>query len=572
MKIIHRSGVENCTIPQWNLDPVLTRIFATRGIKDTSELVYHVKDILPPNLKDIEVATTLICDAILAQQRIRIIGDYDTDGATSTALAMRFFKDIGYQQVDYYIPDRQTEGYGLNLQIVEHAKQQGVALLITVDNGIAALEAVAYAKKLGLQVVVTDHHLPTEQLPPADAIVNPQQKGCTFASKNIAGVGVIFYVLTCVRTQLRTRGYFVATNLTVPNMTHYLDLVAIGTVADVVPMDYNNRLMVSLGINLIRQKNTSLGLCELIRIAGRSAKTFTSIDIGFSLSPRLNAAGRVGNMRFSVDCLLSSQEQQAKSAASLLQTFNLQRRDIEKDMLKIAQEQIQQVYGNYIATGIVLYDPRFHLGVSGIVANKVKEQYNVPVIVLANTAQSGVCSGSARSIGEYHIKDALARIDQQAHLDLVFGGHKLAAGLTLNLTNLSTFRQVFGQDVDAFFHGQFPEVVYETDGQLGNNYFCSSFARAITYDHPWGEAFPAPKFDGEFELYRQFVVNHQHLRVILRLSNGQTISGMYFNFDHTFWPNRSIRRVRAVYQFNTACNSDDTSFSLIIRAMEPVMP
>jgi single-stranded-DNA-specific exonuclease len=368
MKIVHRYQQDNESIPNWHLDPILTRIFWSRGIRKIDELVYNINNILPPNFKGMNQAANIIAEAVMFSKKIRIIGDYDADGATSTALAMRFFKDIDFPAADYYIPKRQNDGYGLNSDIVDIANEQGIELLITVDNGITAIDAVKRAKELGLSVVITDHHLPASLYPMADAIVNPHQEGCEFKSKNLAGVGVIFYVLTCVRTILRQKGYFSIRNCSEPIMSRYLDLVAVGTVADIVSMDYNNRLMVSLGIQLIRKHMTSAGVEELIKVSGKRSINFTSLDIGFALSPRLNAAGRIDDMKYGVNCLLANDIYEAKTSATLLHGFNMRRKDLEKEMYNIAIDQVRIIYGEHIRTGIVVYHPNFHIGISGILA------------------------------------------------------------------------------------------------------------------------------------------------------------------------------------------------------------
>lgn len=570
MKIIRRCPNGAVNIPRWQLDPVLTRIFWSRGIKNPQELVYNINDILPPNFKGINNASEIIAGAVVGSKKIRVIGDYDADGATSTALAMRFFKDIGFSNIDYYIPKRQNDGYGLNEDIVDNAKQQGVELIITVDNGISAVDAVKKAKDYGMQVVITDHHLPAEKYPIADAIVNPHQEGCEFKSKNLAGVGVIFYVLACVRAALRRHGYFAARSCQEPIMSSYLDLVALGTVADIVPMDYNNRLMVSLGIGLIRKHNTSLGIEELIKVSGRRSINFTSTDICFSVSPRLNAAGRIDDMKYGVDCLLSNDSHDAKTGATLLHSFNLRRRDIETEMYSIARDQIKAEYGDIVRTGIVIYHPDFHSGVSGILAAKLLDELNVPVIVFADNKTTNILTGSGRSLGDYHLRNALERIGALGDMFKAFGGHKNAAGVSLYRDKLAEFKRLFSQDVDLFFNGVFPEKNYVTDGELADPYFSSSFARALVYDHPWGADFPSPDFDGVFFLIKQIVVKNDHLRLLMRLENGKEIWAMYFYYDKTVWPNNRVNKVRVVYCFDIKSNSDDGVFGLIIRAMEPV--
>lgn len=570
MKIIQRQSFfpkDNQT--NWKIDPVLSSIFRARGITDIKELIYDIKKLLPPVLKGINEASNIIADAIMQDKKIRVVGDYDADGATSTALAMRFFRDINYQYIDYYIPNRHDEGYGINKNIVEQAHNENIDLIITVDNGISAIDEIQLAKQYQIKVVITDHHIPMEKLPVADAIVNPKQTDCPFESKNLAGVGVIFYVLTVVRTVLRERGFFSATNCSIPIMSNYLDLVAIGTIADMVSMDYNNRLMCNYGINLIRNKNTSYGLEELIKVTGSSCQNFKSSDISFALSPRLNAAGRLADMKYGVDCLLASNVQDAKVSANLLHVFNTQRKDIESKMMRLAVTEIEQQPNNTTKSGIVICGKNFNIGVVGIIAAKLKDKYQKPVIVFTETTD-GFISGSGRSVEGYNIHEGLTRINENTpNLIDSFGGHKGAAGITIRYSNLSEFEAAFLSDIETYMdssenHG----IVYISDGVLPPSYFTPSFARALVYDQPWGCDFPIPDFDGVFLVVKQVAINGRLLRLNLRLEDGSNVWAMYFNYDTNVWPNSNIRMIHAVYCFDISKNSDDTAFNLIIRGVD----
>lgn len=566
MKIVRRLDGNSC-LPKWDLDPILTRIFWSRGIRDPRELSYSLSRLQQPLFKDLELATALIAQAIIDNTDILVAGDYDCDGATSTALALRFFKTIEYHHVTYSIPNRNSEGYGLSVPMVEKAHAQGVGLIITVDNGISALEAVAKAQKLGIKVVITDHHLPPQKLPAAEAIVNPQREDCTFKSKNIAGVGVIFYVLTSVCRALEKAGYFAQRDLMVPDMRTFLDLVAVGTVADVVPMDYNNRVMVSYGIDLIRRKNTSQGLKELIRLAKCPLSNFTSSTIGFGLSPRLNAAGRLDDMCHGVDCLLTDEEYDARVKAAFLDGLNGRRRELEKHMLVHAHELITKVRSETLAS-IVIYSDSFLRGISGVVASRLQEEFLQPVVVFADGSEPGTLIGSARAGGDFHMRESLEFIAESYPNEvLAFGGHKTAAGITIKSEFLGKFRSLLERAaLVSQPHGQ--EKVFVTDGELPPGYIIAPFARTLVFDQPWGKDFAIPEFDGVFMLLKMRVVG-AHLRVLLRLADGREIWGMYFYFDQALWPASGPGMVRLVYGLDINSNRDDASISLIVRGMEP---
>ncbi|MGN1392562.1 MAG: single-stranded-DNA-specific exonuclease RecJ [Succinivibrionaceae bacterium] len=565
MKIEHRkSDNDKDLAKEWNLDPIFANLFITRGITTKSDLIYDIQNLLPPTLKGIDEACCILADAISLNKKIRIIGDYDTDGATSTALAMRFFQEISYKNVDYYIPNRHEEGYGINNNIVKKAKDDNVDLIITVDNGICANESINLARTLGIDVVVTDHHIPSRALPNANAIVNPKQNDCPFPSKNLAGVGVIFYVLIKVRTELKSKKFFEKNNIAIPIMSNYLDLVAIGTISDMVPLDYNNRLMVNYGIGLIRKKTTSKGVEHLIRINGGNCANFKSSDISYVISPLLNSAGRIAEMKYGVDCLLAKDVNEAKVQANILYAFNNKRKDIEKQMMSDALFQISNQ--KQIKSSIIVYGKEYNVGVIGIIAAKLKDKYGVPVIVFAPINDNKL-AGSARSTDYYHIQEGLSRInDEHPELLLAFGGHKGAAGLTIDADNLSVFKEIFDKDLTKNRNLlKDEEPIYITDGALPNVYFSPSFVRAVVFDQPWGMDFPSPNFDGIFYVSRQMMVSDKLLSFNLRLDNGNEVRAVYFNYDKELWSSQRARVIQAIYSFDACRNSNDSSFNLIIR-------
>ena len=568
MKIIRRlpQNIEKKFIG--NLDPILTRLFLSRGVDDVRNLIYTPKNLLKPNFLDIEKAAIRIVKAIEYGESIRVVGDYDADGATSTSLMIRFFNDIGYKKINYYIPKR-SEGYGISSDIVTKAKNDGISVLITVDNGISAFDAALKAKELEIDLIITDHHLPSEVLPLAYAIVNPQRKDCPFESKCICGCGVAFYLVIEIRKILREHNFFKSNNLNEPNVAYYLDLVAIGTISDVVELDHNNRVMVQLGLERIRRGLTSKGILELIKKGKKNPSNLTINDIGFCISPKLNAAGRVEDMRFGVECLLANNEYDAKVNVSLLETFNEKRKQIEKEMYQEALSIISSQYGSNPKTGMVIYDENFHSGIVGILAGKLVNEFNVPIIVFSKNLSTGKLVGSARSIDSYHIKEALDRINAK-HPLVAYGGHKQAAGLTIELANLEEFKIDFASDVNSIFNGNFPDKIFTTDGPLSRFYFSSSFIRTLIYDHPWGHLFPEPLFDGEFYVLKQYVVKDLHMRVLLSFPSGENVWAMYFFYDKTMWPNFRTRAAKVVYNFDISANSDDARYSLIIRGMTPL--
>jgi len=551
----------------------LARVYASRGITDQAQLGRHLAELLPDNqLKDIELAAGRIADAIEQQQSILIVGDFDCDGATSTALAVLGLRGLGGQQVNYLVPDRFRFGYGLSPELVEFASANSPQLIITVDNGISSLEGVDKAAQLGIDVVVTDHHLAGEQLPKAVAIVNPNQPACSFAAKSTCGVGVMFYVLIAVRRELLQRDWFTRQNLAAANLAELLDLVALGTVADVVPLEQNNRALVFQGIKRIRAGRARPGLLALIEVAGRRREKLVASDLGFAIAPRLNAAGRLEDMSIGIECLLTDHPERARELAQQLDQLNVERRAIEREMQQQAvgylDELSEQLQG---ASGVSLFDERWHQGVIGILASRIKERTFRPTIAFA-PGEGGEVKGSGRSIPGFHMRDGLALINtQNPGLIKKFGGHAMAAGLTLDAENLPAFNSAFAKLVADSMQGDDLTRVLETDGQLSGAEFNLELAQLFREAGPWGHQFPEPLFDNQFEILQQRLVGKQHLKLVLMEPlSGVAVDAIQFNIDTAQWPNEGISRVRVVYKLDINEFRGQRSVQLLIEHLEPV--
>jgi single-stranded-DNA-specific exonuclease len=514
-------------LEQQGLHPLLARLYAARGIKDKSELDYELKSLIPPTaLTNATAAAHLLADAIEADAKMLIIGDYDCDGATATAVGMRALKMLG-ADVNFLLPDRFKLGYGLSPEIVDVAAQQSPDLIITVDNGIASLEGVARAQQHGIATLITDHHLPAETLPEADCIVNPNQPGCDFPSKCIAGVGVMFYVMLALRAELRERGYFA--KRPEPNFATLLDLVALGTVADVVKLDRNNRILVSQGLKRMRAGQMQPGIAALFKAAGRDAKKATAMDLGFILGPRLNAAGRLADMRLGVECLLTDDASRALQIAQELDTLNRERREIESGMQEQALALLDSLDANEASPGIALFDESWHEGVVGILASRIKDKLHRPVFAFA-PGEGGIVKGSGRSIPGLHLRDALDLVAKRAPGLLIrFGGHAMAAGATVNAENFEKFKSLFAEVAGELLAPADLTRTLETDGNLEGGYISLATARLLE-NEIWGQGFPAPLFMDDFEVEQQRVLKEKHLK--LRLRKGDTrIDAIQFNFS-----------------------------------------
>jgi single-stranded-DNA-specific exonuclease len=514
-------------LEQQGMHPLLARLYAARGVVDKSELDYELKSLIPPTaLTNSSEAAMILADAIEAEARLLIIGDYDCDGATATAVGVRALKALG-AQVSFLVPDRFKLGYGLSPEIVDVAAGQSPDLIITVDNGIASLEGVARAQELGIATLITDHHLPGETLPAADCIVNPNQPGCTFPSKCIAGCGVMFYVMLALRAELRSRGFFA--DRPEPNFANLLDLVALGTVADVVKLDRNNRILVSQGLKRMRAGQLQPGLAALFKATGRDAKKASAFDLGFLIGPRLNAAGRLADMSLGIECLLTDDPSRALQIAQELDTLNRTRREIESGMQEQALQLLESIDTEDAAAGIALFDASWHEGVVGILASRIKEKLHRPVFAFA-PSEGGIIKGSGRSIPGLHLRDALDLVAKRAPDLLVrFGGHAMAAGATLKADNFGRFQQLFASVANELISPADLTRTLETDGPLEGGYLSLETARLLE-NEVWGQGFPAPLFMDEFDVEQQRVLKEKHLKLKLRKGNTR-IEAIQFNFS-----------------------------------------
>ena len=518
-------------LEQAGVHPLLARLYAARGIQDAATLDASLAQLLPPTgLKGIEAAAVLLADAMAANKKLCVVADYDCDGATACAVALRGLRLLGAKQVSYIVPDRVVDGYGLTPPIAERVKASGADVLITVDNGIASVEGVATARKLGLQVLVTDHHLPATVLPEADAIVNPNQPGCTFESKALAGVGVMFYVLLVLRAELRKRGVFAAEQQ--PKLDTLLPLVALGTVADVVKLDANNRRLVAQGLARVRKGQMPAGMTALFAAAGRTSEKCTSQDFGFALGPRINAAGRLSDMTLGIECLTTDDVGRATELATQLDRINRERREIEGDMREQALELAQEMFDpeEEPPSALCVFDPDFHEGVVGIVAAKLKDLHHRPTFVFAPSQAVGKeheLKGSGRSIPGFHLRDALDLVAKRhPGVLLRFGGHAMAAGCTLEEDNLATFEEALQQVAQEWLDEATLQRRLETDGPLLPEYRRPELADTLARE-VWGQGFAPPTFSEEVEVLGQRLVGEKHLALKLR-HHGQPVDGIWF--------------------------------------------
>ena len=518
-------------LEQAGIHPLLARLYAARGVTGTEELDDALAKLVPPStMRGLPQAATLLADAIAQNKRLCIVADYDCDGATACAVAIRGLKLLGAQHVRYIVPDRIVDGYGLTAPISQRVKDSGADVLITVDNGIASMDGVAHARALGLQVLVTDHHLPAAELPNADVIVNPNQPGCPFESKSIAGVGVMFYVLLALRSELRTRGVFDAA--TQPKLDTLLPLVALGTVADVVKLDANNRRLVAQGLKRVRAGALPAGLASLFIAAGRVAAVATTFDFGFALGPRINAAGRLSDMTLGIECLLTDDPARADELAKTLDGINRQRREIEGDMREQAMLIAESLFeeGDAPPPAICVFDPDFHEGVVGIVASRIKDKLHRPAFVFAASAAPGKeheLKGSGRSIPGFHLRDALDLVAKRyPGVLLRFGGHAMAAGCTITEEGLDDFEQGLIQVAQEWLDAATLTRRMDTDGPLAPEYRRVELVDAL-HKEVWGQGFAAPTFSEEVEVISQRLVGEKHLSLKLK-HQGQPVDGIWF--------------------------------------------
>ena len=548
---------------------LLTRLYAARGVQSQAELDKSLARLIPyQQLKGIDAAVDLLVVALEQRQRILIVGDFDADGATASTVGMLGLRLLGAAHVDYLVPNRFEYGYGLTPEIVKVALTRTPQLLITVDNGISSIEGVAAAKEAGLSVLVTDHHLPGNELPAADAIVNPNQPGCEFPSKALAGVGVIFYVLIALRARLNSLGWY--QNSKAPNIAELLDLVALGSVADVVPLDANNRILVHQGLERIRAGRARPGLKAILEVAKRDHSRITSTDLGFILGPRLNAAGRLDDMSLGIECLLTDDANAAREMAAQLDEMNQDRKSIEQGMQREALAQLKELPVESMPFGLCLFDPEWHQGVIGILASRLKERYFRPTFAFAD-AGDGMLKGSGRSVAGFHIRDALSVVAAQ-HPDLIskYGGHAMAAGLTLPEANFAVFSRAFDAEVRRQLREEDLTGRLMSDGSLAVEEFHLELARALRNAGPWGQHFPEPLFHGVFQLVEQRIVGERHLKVVLKTECGSVkLDGIAFGVDREVWPNPTIRWVELAYKLDLNEFRGNETVQLMIAHIEP---
>ncbi|CDZ79220.1 Single-stranded-DNA-specific exonuclease RecJ [Legionella massiliensis] len=565
------------SIPSFvNHASVLQRIYALRGLTDETQLDKSLQALLPFNtLTDIDKACLRLEQALNEQQRILIVGDFDADGATSTALAISALRLLGAAHVEFLVPNRFEFGYGLTPAIIEVAKKWQPDLIITVDNGIASIDGVEAANAAGIDVLITDHHLPAEILPKACAIVNPNQHDDHFQSKSIAGVGVIFYVMLALRRHLINVGWFSSQGLAEPNMAQLLDLVALGTVADVVALDQNNRILVSQGLARIRQGHCRPGIKALIEIAGRDHSRLRESDLGFAVAPRLNAAGRLDDMSLGIECLLSDNYEKAKMLALQLDELNQERRVIEAEMKEQAMLAVEKLTkkienDNRLPVALCLYDQAWHQGVIGILAGRLKERYHRPVIAFA--VINDELKGSARSVPGLNIRDALAAVDKDfPGLITKFGGHAMAAGLSLPTQAFKDFHEAFINEVAKHIDVSQCEGILYTDGALDPEEITLETANLLHQAGPWGQQFPEPCFDNIFEIMEQRLVGQHHLKLSLaHPDGGKVIDAIAFNVDLNQWPNHRARQAHIAYKLDINVYQGRTRLQLIVEAMQVV--
>ena len=537
--------------------PVLARIYAARGINDPKELDRDLKQLLPyKSLLGIESAVDCLYRTLQQQKPILIVGDYDADGATSTALAVSALRAMGAQQVDYLVPNRFTYGYGLTPAIVAvaAARDPKPHLIVTVDNGIASVEGVAAAKAADMKVLITDHHLPGDKLPAADAMVNPNQPGDPFPSKYLAGVGVIFYVMLALRARLREENWFAQQGIHEPNMGDYLDLVALGTVADVVPLDKNNRILVYQGLQRIRAGRGRPGINALLAVAKRVPRRLVSSDLAFAVGPRLNAAGRMDDMSIGIACLLSRDGVVGHQLATRLDGLNRERRAVEAHMEQQAWDALEHLdlpNTSDKAMGLSLFHETWHQGVIGIVAGRIKERFHRPVIAFA-CGEAGMLKGSARSVEGVHIRDALEAIaTKHPGMITAFGGHAMAAGLSLPRAHLEAFTEAFDREIRRWLSPEDLEAHVMTDGSLSPTEFTLDLAQRLRAGGPWGQGFKEPLFRGRFALVEQRLVNAKHLKMRLACEEtGNALDAIAFFVNVEQWPNRDCTAVEVVFRLD----------------------
>ncbi|WP_293731460.1 single-stranded-DNA-specific exonuclease RecJ [uncultured Actinobacillus sp.] len=570
-KIIQRRDIPN-GMPVCE-DHLLDRIYRSRHIQHSQELDLRLQSMHSPFLlKGVTSAVEIL--AVSRDKKIIIVGDFDADGATSTALMVTALRQLGFTNVNYLIPNRFEQGYGLSIPVAEMAIEQGVELLITVDNGVSSLEGVAFLKSRAVQIIVTDHHLPPETLPDADAIVNPNLMDCEFPSKSLAGVGVAFYVMLALRAKFREMGIF--DEKTQPNFSELLDLVALGTIADVVPLDQNNRILAHQGLARIKASHCRFGIRALVEVANKDLRQLTASDLGFSIAPRLNAAGRLDNMSVGVELLLAETMETARALALELDGLNQTRKEIEQGMKLEALEICRKLTAlqgkdNQLPLGVALYQSDWHQGVLGILASRIKDQFHRPVVAFAQDSE-GILKGSARSVEGLHMRDALEQVHQRhPNIILKFGGHAMAAGLSIREELFEQFQSAFNRVVTEWLGNDELKGTLWTDGDLEPALMNIQTAEKLRAAGPWGQAFPEPVFDGEFKLLQQRLVGERHLKMLLEpIQGGQLLDAIAFNVDTRYYPDLSIRKARLVYKLDINEFRGNRDIQLLVDYIEPL--
>ncbi|GGP52334.1 single-stranded-DNA-specific exonuclease RecJ [Shewanella algicola] len=571
-KIVRRPQVDDSHLPT-SLPPFLKQLYARRGVTETDCELVLTKLLRPETMKGLSEAAVLIADAMAAEKSILIVGDFDADGATSTSVCMLALKMMGAHKVDYLIPNRFDYGYGLSPEIVAVAYSKSADVLITVDNGISSIEGVAAAKLLGMQVVVTDHHLPGQSLPNADVIVNPNQPACEFASKSIAGVGVAFYLMSALRAELRQRDWYKQHHINEPNLGTLLDIVALGTVADVVSLDANNRILVNAGLKRVRSGRCRVGITALLEVAKRSPEKMVAADFGFAVGPRLNAAGRLDEMALGVETLLCDDMMRARRMAAELDGLNQERRELETGMQQEALKSLQQLSLNEddLPWGIAIFQEDWHQGVIGILASRIKDRYHRPVIAFAYAGE-GEIKGSARSIKGLHMRDLLERINS-LHPGMItkFGGHAMAAGLSLKADTFEQFKHAYDNAVRDIL--EYEQLTGEllSDGELPTELISLDTALTLRNAGPWGQSFEEPLFDGVFRVVQQRIVGEKHLKLLLETPCGTLmLDGIAFNIDLAIWPDATIQQARIVYKLDVNEFRGNQTVQLMVDYIEPL--
>ncbi|EOT5498975.1 single-stranded-DNA-specific exonuclease RecJ [Citrobacter koseri] len=572
IQLRRREADETAELPA-DLPPLLRRLYASRGVRCAQELERSVKGMLPwQQLSGVEKAVEILYNAFREGTRIVVVGDFDADGATSTALSVLGMRSLGCNNISYLVPNRFEDGYGLSPEVVDQAHARGAQLIVTVDNGISSHTGVEHARALGIPVVVTDHHLPGDTLPDAEAIINPNLRDCDFPSKSLAGVGVAFYLMLALRTFLRDKGWFDERGITPPNLAELLDLVALGTVADVVPLDANNRILTWQGLSRIRAGKCRPGIKALLEVSNRDPQKLAASDLGFALGPRLNAAGRLDDMSVGVALLLCDNIGEARVLANELDALNQTRKEIEQGMQAEALTLCEKLERSRetLPGGLAMYHPEWHQGVVGILASRIKERFHRPVIAFA-PAGDGTLKGSGRSIQGLHMRDALERLDTlYPGMMLKFGGHAMAAGLSLEEAQFEHFQQRFGELVTEWLDPSLLQGEVVSDGPLSVAEMTMEVAQLLRDAGPWGQMFPEPLFDGRFRLLQQRLVGERHLKVMVEpVGGGPLLDGIAFNVDTACWPDNGVREVQLAYKLDINEFRGNRSLQLIIDHLWP---